>query len=50
MENFTIENKIVALFGKRNSGKSRLLKHLVNCEKDLFKNSNISTFHGWFGV
>ena len=37
MENFTIENKIVAIFGKRCSGKSRLLKHLLNCEKDIFK-------------
>ena len=37
MENFTIENKIITLFGKRNSGKSRLLRYLVNCERDLFK-------------
>jgi hypothetical protein len=37
MEDFTIENKIIALFGKRNSGKSRLLRYLVNCERDLFK-------------
>ena len=37
MEDFTIENKIIALFGKRCSGKSYLLKYLTNCERDLFK-------------
>lgn len=33
---FTLENKIVCLFGKRNSGKSHLLKYLVDTELYLF--------------
>lgn len=37
MIDFTLENKIVALFGKRCSGKSRLLRYLVDTEKDIFK-------------
>ena len=36
-DSFTIVNKMVGLFGKRNSGKSRLLRYLVNCEKHQFK-------------
>ena len=34
--NLTLINKTVALVGKRNSGKSCLLKHLVELEKDQF--------------
>ena len=33
---FTILNKTVLLCAKRNSGKSRLLRYLVLCEKDKF--------------
>jgi hypothetical protein len=36
MNNFTILNKTVALLAKRNSGKSVLLKHLVESEKHKF--------------
>ena len=36
MEDFTILNKTVLLCAKRNSGKSRLLRYLVLCEKDKF--------------
>jgi phosphate starvation-inducible protein PhoH len=36
MNNFTIVNKTSALLAKRNSGKSVLLKHLVNAEKHKF--------------
>ena len=36
-DNFTIVDKIIGLFGKRNSGKSRLLRYLVHCEKNRFK-------------
>ena len=36
MNNFTIVNKITALLAKRNSGKSVLLKHLVEAEKHKF--------------
>ena len=37
MNEFTVVNKIIGLFGKRNSGKSRLLRYLVENEKDEFK-------------
>ena len=36
MNNFTIVNKTTALLAKKNSGKSVLLKHLVNAEKHKF--------------
>ena len=36
MNNFTIVNKTCALLAKRNSGKSFLLKHLVEAEKHKF--------------
>ena len=36
MNNFTIVNKITSLLAKRNSGKSCLLKHLVQSEKHMF--------------
>jgi hypothetical protein len=36
MNNFTIVNKITSLLAKRNSGKSVLLKHLVESEKHKF--------------
>ena len=36
MNNFTILNKTVALLAKRNSGKSVLLKYLVESEKHKF--------------
>jgi hypothetical protein len=36
MNNFTIVNKITSLLAKRNSGKSVLLKHLVEAEKHKF--------------
>ena len=36
MNNFTIVNKTTALLAKRNSGKSVLLKHLVESEKHKF--------------
>ena len=36
MNNFTILNKTVGLVAKRNSGKSCLLKHLVNSERHKF--------------
>ena len=36
-DSFTIVNKMVGLFGKRNSGKSRLLRYLVTCEEHHFK-------------
>ena len=36
MEDFTILNKTVLLCAKRNSGKSRLLRYLVLCEKNKF--------------
>ena len=37
MNDFTLTNKIVGLFGKRNSGKSHLLRYLVENEKSEFK-------------
>ena len=36
MNNFTIVDKCIGLIAKRNSGKSVLLKHLVNSEKHKF--------------
>ena len=36
MNNFTIVNKITSMLAKRNSGKSVLLKHLVEAEKHKF--------------
>ena len=33
---FEIKNKIICFCAKRNSGKSQLLRYLVNCSKDLF--------------
>ena len=36
MNNFTIVNKITSLLAKRNSGKSVLLKHLVEAERHKF--------------
>ena len=36
MNNFTIVNKTTALLAKRNSGKSVLLKHLVESERHKF--------------
>jgi ABC-type dipeptide/oligopeptide/nickel transport system ATPase subunit len=36
MNNFTIVNKTVGLVAKRNSGKSCLLKHLVESERHKF--------------
>ena len=36
MNNFTIVNKTTAFLAKRNSGKSHLLKYLVECEKHKF--------------
>jgi hypothetical protein len=33
---FSIQNKIICFCAKRNSGKSQLLRYLVNCSKDLF--------------
>jgi hypothetical protein len=33
---FQIRNKIIGFIGKRHSGKSQLLRYLVNCSKDLF--------------
>ena len=35
--NFTLENKIVSLIGKRNSGKSQMLRYLVMQQRSLFK-------------
>ena len=35
---FEIKNKIICFCAKRNSGKSQLLRYLVNCSKDLFSN------------
>lgn len=36
MESFTLKNKLIALCAKRNSGKTVLLKYLVNREKNKF--------------
>ena len=33
---FSILNKIICLIGKRHSGKSQLLRYMVNCSKNLF--------------
>ena len=35
--NFTLVNKIVSLIGKRNSGKSQMLRYLVMQQRSLFK-------------
>ena len=35
--NFTLQNKIVSLIGKRNSGKSQMLRYLVKQQQALFK-------------
>ena len=35
--NFTLQNKIVSLIGKRNSGKSQMLRYLVMQQRGLFK-------------
>jgi len=37
MDQFTLKNKIVSLIGKRNSGKSQMLRYLFNQQKHLFK-------------
>lgn len=37
MDKFTLKNKIVSLIGKRNSGKSQMLRYLYNQQKHLFK-------------
>ena len=37
MDDFTLVDNIIGLFGKRKSGKSRLLRYLVTCEQDSFK-------------
>ena len=37
MDNFTLQNKIVSLIGKRNSGKSQMLRYLVSLQRPLFK-------------
>ena len=37
MDTFTLKNKIVSLIGKRNSGKSQMLRYLYNQQKHLFK-------------
>ena len=34
---FTLKNKIVSLIGKRNSGKSQMLRYLVSQQRHLFK-------------
>ena len=34
---FTLKNKIVSLIGKRNSGKSQMLRYLVLQQRPLFK-------------
>ena len=36
MDQFTLVDKCSLLVAKRNSGKSRLLRYLVNCEKEEF--------------
>ena len=37
MNQFTLKNKIVSLIGKRNSGKSQMLRYLYNQQKHLFR-------------
>lgn len=37
MNQFTLKNKIVSLIGKRNSGKSQMLRYIFDQQKHLFK-------------
>jgi hypothetical protein len=37
MDRFTLKNKIVSLIGKRNSGKSQMLRYLFSQQKHLFR-------------
>ena len=37
MDQFTLKNKIVSLIGKRNSGKSQMLRYLYDQQKHLFR-------------